>query len=256
MPLSAISDIFSDEIVTESGVLDELQSHPEALRQNCFMGIAAPHCPDPSYWDTAMGFADITIRRYALGGFIRKEFKQYKNSKFDFKLKRVQGKKAIGVAKFKQLGNAELKLWLATWTVLVKMVGRDRALIALAGLINEVNGLFRPYLRLNEPQVVIGGREWLSQFQHENRQLEKIDTDFMPFDRLNTPMSFHFVSRAIQLSDKNDSFQKDWMQVVRARMAIAALLKASNPRSFDRDRKKVSAGRRKKMLDSIAETQS
>lgn len=243
--------------------LNELQncslSNPEVFRQYCFMVITEPYRfrPDPSYWDTEFGYVELNLRRQTLGAFIRKEFKQYKNSKFDIKFRRVQGQRAAEFIEAKQLINVELRLWLAFWAVAVQMEGRDRAPLLLARLVSEVNGLLLPYRRSSENPSEEGARDAICQLQHENRQLEKIDSDCIPFDKWVAPWSFYFVEKAIQLSEESDSFRKDWMEVVRARMAIATFQKETNARSYDRDGKMMAAGRRKKtVLDPIAETLS
>ena len=145
---------------------------------------------------------------------------------------------------FKKLIKAEKDLWVAVWTILTEL--QDKGLGHRAWMLNQIVGECSGLINLMYQHHLSDGKDGatdrIAQLQSENARLRDVDSpDSNPFDPTQYPMTFAFVHEARKRS------HKQWMAVVRARMAITTLLRKSSSVSSLKDGSVLTAGRPKKL---------
>ena len=151
---------------------------------------------------------------------------------------------------FKKLIKAEKDLWVAVWTILTELQAnglRHRAWM-LNQIVGECSGLINLMYQHHSSDGKDGATDRIAQLQSENSRVRNFHPpDSNPFDPTQYPITFAFVHEATALARRCSRSHKQWMAVVRARMAITTLLRKSSSVSSLKDGSVLTAGRPKKL---------
>jgi hypothetical protein len=236
---------FSPLIITRTIEPTYVEIDALTVQKMAFHSIAYPSGEYAiPYWQTELGQIHINFIRQTLGEFIRRRFnKDFKNSALNFKFRQ---RKPEDIKEAKALVRAESTLWLAVWRVLSDMYvhGGHHPAFILHRLLQEPGGLVAPMFCLipQDGMESEGATSVIKNIQSENRKLGSA-TPNNPFNRKIQPITYTFVEAAIALCHQSEQGRKDWMEIVRARMAIVTLLKEQGARLVEEDGAIKTAGR-------------
>lgn len=202
--------------------------------------------PDPK-WQTPINKLLLANNRMVLSEFIKKRFdKSFKKQPIlqDLNIKFRRS----ALATFKQYVQAQTTLWLAVWVILSELHNRGSLHPAtiLEAMISDSSGFLNPMFQHHSIDGNDGATDIISRLQSENSRLRSYESpDCNPFDPIRYSMTHSFVNEAIALAKASSEGHKQWMAIVRARMAIVTLLRTNGSVATLKDGTRLTAGRPK-----------